>query len=131
MIALDTNVVLRLLIEDDSDQFNSVKRLMLKLDEDFEEAVITDNTLSEVVWVLDTTYRASKDEILSALQALEGVLGFTIASPTRFHNALNAYINGKGDFADYLLREQAIEVGCRAVATFDKALLKEEGFFRP
>jgi predicted nucleic-acid-binding protein len=45
--------------------------------------------------------------------------------------ALEAYADGKGDFADYLIREDAVAAGCDSVATFDKALLKEPGFARP
>jgi len=120
-----------LLLGDDPVQYRRVERLMLKLEEDGEEAIVTDNTLSEVVWVLETSYKVTKPEIVVALQAIVGVLGFQVVSPSRFYGALKAYIAGKGDFADYLLREQAVEAGCRAVATFDKALLTDAGFIEP
>ena len=42
--------------------------------------------------------------------------------------ALESYIAGHGDFADYLIRETAGDAGCEAVATFDGKLLKEPGF---
>ena len=35
---------------------------------------------------------------------------------------------GKGDFADYVIRELARKEGCSEVVTFDKVLLKEAGF---
>jgi predicted nucleic-acid-binding protein len=42
--------------------------------------------------------------------------------------ALTAYRNGKGDFADYLVREQARALDAREVVTFDRALKGEDGF---
>jgi predicted nucleic-acid-binding protein len=38
------------------------------------------------------------------------------------------YAHGKGDFADYVIREQARAAGCERIATFDRALLEEELF---
>jgi len=116
---------------DDEAQYDRVKRLLQRLQDEGEEAVITDNVLSETVWVLKAYYQAGKGEIVSALEYLASAVGFRLASPLRFYNALNAFTNGRGDFADYLLREQAFEAGCRTVATFDKALLTDEGFFEP
>jgi predicted nucleic-acid-binding protein len=45
--------------------------------------------------------------------------------------ALGRFEAGAADFADYLLAEQATRAGCDACATFDRKLLREEGFFRP
>jgi len=36
---------------------------------------------------------------------------------------------GRGDFADYLIREDALRAGCKAIATFDRVLLVENDFF--
>jgi predicted nucleic-acid-binding protein len=45
--------------------------------------------------------------------------------------ALHDFQNGRGDFADYLIRAHALDAGYDAVATFDRALLKEPGFLAP
>ena len=45
--------------------------------------------------------------------------------------ALRAFADGKGDFADFLLRERAFAHGAQAVATFDRALLGSPGFVSP
>ena len=42
--------------------------------------------------------------------------------------ALDAYEAGKGDFADYLIREHARAADCEHVATFDRVQLRERGF---
>jgi len=53
------------------------------------------------------------------------------SSSDQIASALAAYRTGRGDFADYLIREHARAHGAAEVATFDKALLKELGFFAP
>lgn len=45
--------------------------------------------------------------------------------------ALEGFVTGKGDFADYVIKEHARTAGCDEVATFDRALLKETGFVAP
>jgi predicted nucleic-acid-binding protein len=39
--------------------------------------------------------------------------------------------NSQGDFADYLIRDIAIDEGCEKVATFDQALLDDSEFIAP
>jgi predicted nucleic-acid-binding protein len=45
--------------------------------------------------------------------------------------AVEAFTRGRGDFADYVIRESSIEAGCAEVATFDRALLRESHFRSP
>jgi predicted nucleic-acid-binding protein len=45
--------------------------------------------------------------------------------------ALGAFAAGAGGFTDYFIRAQAHAAGCDAVATFDRALLREPGFVAP
>jgi predicted nucleic-acid-binding protein len=52
-------------------------------------------------------------------------------STDRLVRAVRAYRDSKGDFADYLIREVAREAGCTEVATFDRALLRDDGFVSP
>jgi predicted nucleic-acid-binding protein len=52
-------------------------------------------------------------------------------SPSQHTQALAAYSSGKGDFADYVIREHGLAAGCTVVMTFDQALLKETGYRSP
>ena len=51
-----------------------------------------------------------------------------LADAAAAENALAAYRVGRGDFADYLIREQARAAESAEVVTFDQALKGEEGF---
>jgi predicted nucleic-acid-binding protein len=49
----------------------------------------------------------------------------------RLSRAVKAFREGRGDLSDYLIREHARKAGCDRIATFDKVLLREDGFFPP
>ena len=128
MIALDTNVLLRFLIEDDADQTRRAAAFInQKLDED-EEFFVSDIVLCEMVWVLKRIYRKTRREIVKILRVLLRADGLRFLALTSLYNALTSYKNGRGDFADYIIKEHAKAAGCKTVATFDKALIGEAEF---
>jgi predicted nucleic-acid-binding protein len=130
MIALDTNVLVRFLVEDDDAQSRKATRLIEKALKRDEALFISDIVMCEMVWVLSTSYRFSRSEIAGVLGDLLRGRGVVFDSSDALARALQAYVAGKGDFADYLIREHAQAAGADTVATFDRALLKEEGFSR-
>lgn len=131
MIALDTNVLVRFLVEDDESQSRLASRLIKGAIERDEQLFISDIVMCETVWVLSSAYRFSRAEILEALAGLLRARAVVFGSTDRLARALEAYATGKGDFADYLIREHADAAGADTVATFDRSLLKERGFSKP
>jgi predicted nucleic-acid-binding protein len=131
MIALDTNVLVRFLVEDDEKQSRLATRLITAAIERDEQLFISDIVVCETVWVLSSAYRFSRPEIVEALAGLLRARSLAFASSDRLARALEAYDSGKGDFADYLIREHARAAGADTVATFDRSLHKEPGFSQP
>jgi len=131
MIALDTNVVVRFLVEDDENQSRLASRLIRGAIERKEPLFICDIVMCETVWVLSSAYRFSRREIVGALIELLRARAVVFDSTDRLARALEAYSSGKGDFADYLIREHARTAGADTVATFDRSLLRERGFSKP
>ncbi len=131
MIALDTNVLVRFLVEDDKAQTAAAVALVKRAVAADEGLFVTDIVLCEVVWVLRYSYEVPRLEIVHALEQLVHARHLAFATPDVLARALAAFSSGKGDFADYLIREHAIAAGCDAVATFDRALLRERGFVKP
>jgi predicted nucleic-acid-binding protein len=130
-IALDTNVLVRFLIEDDEKQSAAAARLIGKAIAADELLFVSDVVLCETVWVLSSAYQVAKSEIVSTLRALSRTTHVAFRRRDDLVRALDAWAGGSGDFADYLIRENAFEAGCEVVATFDKALLRETGFRAP
>jgi predicted nucleic-acid-binding protein len=128
LIALDTNIIVRLIVEDDAQQAAAAERLLQETAEAGETALITDPVLCEVVWVLGSTYRVPRARIADALQALlnEEVLEFEDRDVIR--GALEAYRHSKAGFSDYLIGLRARSHGARTTYTFDRTVARHEVF---
>jgi predicted nucleic-acid-binding protein len=131
LIGLDTNVLVRLLVADDPVQAKKVDALVERAERADEPLFVSDVVLCETIWVLRQGYRFSRGEVCAVLVKLLNARQLTFSSTDCLRGALDAFAAGKGDFADYLLQELASDLGCRTVATFDRALLKEPGFSAP
>ncbi|MBM3327152.1 MAG: type II toxin-antitoxin system VapC family toxin [Calditrichaeota bacterium] len=131
MIGLDTNILLRIIVEDDPEQTARVRRLTDEAIETGELLFITDVVLSETVWTLRTGYRRNRREILTTLKSIEQTINFKFESPATIRKAIADFEHNRGDFPDYLIKERCNSAGCRTVATFDKVLLSEPGFIEP
>jgi predicted nucleic-acid-binding protein len=131
MIGLDSNVLVRFLIEDDKAQSQKAARLVARAVAREEPLFVSDIVLCETVWVLLSAYRVPRGEVAAILGRLLKAKHLSFADGDRLERALQSFIAGKGDFADYLVREQALAAGCSAVATFDRTLMKEKGFVEP
>lgn len=128
MIALDTNIVVRLIVRDDPAQAALAERLLREIAEAGERALVPDPVLCELVWVLEGSYRASRTEIEDAFRALLESDLFEFEHRGAVQEALDLYRRAKGDFADFLIGAKARLRGARVVYTFDRALARHEGF---
>lgn len=119
MIALDTNVLLRLLTHDDPAQLAAIERFFDA--HPGETFLVPDLVLAEVVWTLRTGFRWERPQIASALRRLAAKPDVGFADRDQIIDALTALEAG-GDFADELIVARAQADGCSALATFDTAL---------
>lgn len=131
MIALDTNVLVRFLVEDDEAQSAAAAALIVEALSAGEGLYVSDIVLCETVWVLTAAYRVKRTEVIPTLRDLLRAKQLVFSTPDLASRALDAFARGRGDFADYLIREHAREAGCNVVATFDRALLGDTGFIDP
>jgi predicted nucleic-acid-binding protein len=102
MPGLDTNVLVRWLVEDDDDQMARVQRL-------FESARATQATLFvpstvmlELEWVLRSRYRFDKAAVLQAFNALLETQELEFHTEAALERALHLYRQGPAEFADCL-----------------------------
>ncbi len=131
MIALDTNVLVRFIVDDDKHQAARALKLIERAMESQEALFVSDIVLCEFVWVLSASYRVARAEIAATLGRLVQSRQLSFTDGERVRRATDAFAKGRGDFADYLIREHARDAGCTAVATFDRALLKDTLFVAP
>ncbi|TMB31356.1 MAG: type II toxin-antitoxin system VapC family toxin [Deltaproteobacteria bacterium] len=131
MIALDTNVLVRFLVEDDKAQSARAARLVARAIEADEPLFIPDVVICETVWVLLAAYQVPRLQVGETLGRLLMAAHLRFQDVDRLSRALQAFLAGKGDFADYVIREEARAAGCDRVATFDRVLLRESAFIAP
>jgi len=124
MIALDTNALVRLLIEDDMDQALRVRRLVEAAEKKAEQVLILSEVLIETVWVLESVYECTRAEIHQFLQNLTLAEVFTFPNPDVISWAIKQYRKG-GDFADLVIVKQAMSLRARVLFSFDKKLPKK------
>ena len=115
MIAVDTNVVVRLIMADDEAQLAAAKARLP------EGLFISHGVLMEVEWVLRSIYRLEPDEINRMLGALLCMDEIRIPKLSFVLWALD--LHGEGaDLADMLHLIAA--AGCSSFVTFDKGLVE-------
>lgn len=114
MLAVDTNVVVRFLANDDVEQSRVARRLI-----DENEIRLLETVVLETEWVLRSLYSCSPQRIHQGLSAFIGLRSITLEHPQRVAQALAWFIQGM-DFADAL--HLAALTGCSAFATFDRKL---------
>ena len=131
MMALDTNVLVRFLVEDDPQQTKRAKSVFKKAVEEKQNLFISDVVLCELMWVLRSCYRISKMEMVQIVRRLALTKQIILAPSDECGKALDCFETGRGDFADYLILQKALLAGCTSVVTFDESLLKESKFARP
>lgn len=130
-LALDTNVLVRYLVEDDERQTRAAAALVDRAIAAGEPLFVSDLVLCETVWVLAGSYLVPRAEIGATLRDLVRAKHLEFATVDLLARAVEAFAQGKGDFADYVIREHARAAGYELVATFDRALLREQGFAAP
>lgn len=116
MIGLDTNLIVRLLTNDDPKQAQYALKLIEK-----NPIFIAKSVLLETEWVLRYTYQLDTETIFSAFKKLLGLKQITIEDPQTISQTLQWYQAGF-DFADAL--HLASSQKAEKFATLDKKFVK-------
>lgn len=130
MIALDTNVLVRFLAEDDPAQARIAAAIIEGAADRDESLFLSDIVITETTWVLARAYKVSRSTLADIVHRLADARHIAMRDENVVRRAATGYAKGKGDFADYFIRELARASGCEHVVTFDRTLWREEGFAR-
>ncbi len=128
MIGLDTNVLLRIVMDDGDPQVALARSFFSRHCSAEAPAFIDVVVLVELVWLMESRYRLSKNEILSVLDSLLTAPHFLVAEYDAVRAARVVYLKNSSDFADALLGEINRRAGCSATATFDRKAARLDGF---
>jgi predicted nucleic-acid-binding protein len=128
MIAVDTNVLVRLFVSDDPEQTALAQSLLEGAMDEGSTCFVSAPVLCELEWVLASSYRASRAEVLAAIERLVEDPLFVFENRNALLQALAAYRQGRAQFADHLIGASAQAFGAETTFTFDRALRSSAGF---
>ena len=126
MEAFDTNVVVRLLVRDDEEQYQRAELLLRRLTVG-PGAWLSSVVLVEVAWVLRGAYKFDRATIAAALRRLIAIDGVHVEDDAMMRLALAAFEAGSADFADYFILESARRCDALPLHTFDERLSSADG----
>ena len=128
MIGLDTNVLIRFLVNDDEVQGQASRGLLASLSR-ANPGFISREVAVEVAWVLDQAYGLSQQQVAQALEDLVGSAELEFEAAEDVVGCVNDLRIGGGSFADQMIAAAARRHGVEEVYTFDtQAARRIDGF---
>ena len=126
MIGLDTNVLVRYIMQDDPKQSSKAANLIESLDAE-NPGFITMVSVVELYWVLTSSYELTGAQVAQALDAILRTKQLQVERADQVVRALRVFGQGKADFADCLIERAASGAGCSQTMTFDVGAGKHAG----
>ena len=122
MLAADTNVWARALLEDDKAQAGKAKAALAQA-RSTGGIFVPLLVLAELSWVLRS--RWEREKVIDTLDRMLRTRGVQVESPALARKALDAARNGAAGFADHLIAQISFAAGANEILTFDKAFARQ------
>jgi len=118
MPAIDTNVLVRLLVRDNPVQAERALAFVLE----HKPVVVTHLSILELVWVLMSRYGHPKEKLCRIIEALLEMTELSIQQPALLEAALRTWEGAKVEFADCFILETIKAASATPLGTFDAKL---------
>ncbi len=119
MIGLDTNVVVRYIMQDDPRQSKQATTIMERLTVE-SPGFISLVGVTELVWVLESAYGLARKQVVEALTNLISIDVLKVERMSVVTAAVRVFAAGNADFADCLIERLSAHAGCDKTMTFDR-----------
>ena len=126
MIGLDTNVLVRYIMQDDAKQSPKATRLIESLSNEA-PGFISLVAIIELVWVLSSSYGLNREQVASALELLLRSKELVVDRADLVAQSQRKFKSGGIDFADCLIERIGHEAGCSTTMSFDVGAVKAAG----
>ncbi len=130
-MGLDPNVLLRYLAQDDPKQSPRATEIIERRLTEQEPGFVSLMTILEVVWVLKSLFKRSRQKIANDIEMLLAADTLEVQNEQEVYLAVVSLRNGMGTFEDALIGSLGTWRGCLATLTFDEGAVKRlHGFQR-
>lgn len=119
MIGVDTNVLVRLVVDDDIKQFEAAKRFFGERSP-ADPAVVSLVVVAEAVWVLRNPYAFDAERVTDFVAAMLDSDDFLVENRSVVESAVNLSRDSRADIADCLIAAVAANIGASSTVTFDR-----------
>ena len=126
MIALDTNVLVRYLVDDDPQQAEAARVLLAGLTAE-RPGFVCREVAVELVWVLHRACGFSRDRIAAVLEELIGTEELEFEAVDDVARAAFSFRRGGAGFSDLMIAAAAKRRGANPLYTFDRQAAQLEG----
>jgi len=120
MTGLDTNVLVRYLVQDDAIQSPRATEIIERRLSEKNPGFISLVTMVETVWVLNRVYGLSNRDVAEAVERILQADTLVVQNEQEAFLAMMALKAGTGSFSDALIGALGAWAGCTATLTFDK-----------
>jgi predicted nucleic-acid-binding protein len=126
MIGLDTNVLVRYIMQDDLKQSPLATRLIESRSVE-SRGFVPLVSVVELFWVMSSAYELDRGQLVAALEGLLRTKEFVVERAEIVWKALRIFQTANVDFADCLIERSAAAAGCERTMTFDRGAAKNAG----
>ncbi len=123
-IVIDTNLLIRYLVNDDARKAQVVDALLKKAGKGEVHILLPAIVAAELVWVLESFYRMEAGEIADLVDSILNTPGLTVPDDVIVRSALKRYRTGGIDLVDAWIAAFTQEKGAHEIHTFDKKHFK-------
>ena len=123
-IVIDTNLLIRYLVNDDSRKAQIVDTLLKKAGKGDVQVLLPSIVIAELVWVLESFYRMETAEIAELVDSILNTPGLTVSDDSIVRSALKRYRTKGVDLVDAWIAAFAQGKGASEIHTFDKKHFK-------
>ena len=128
MKAVDTNVLVRFLVQDDETQAQIATSLLNDAETLKQPLFVSNVVVLELMWVLRSVYEVPREEILDSLNELLSMMALEFQDSLVVRDFVTSAQNNTYDLADLLISQVARGKGCATTLTFDKKAAKAPYF---
>lgn len=120
LVAIDTNVLLRYFLQDNSDLGKKAENIIFQAQEEKINLWISKMVIAELVWVLKSFYKLTRPIIIKKIKTVAATPGVILADKQATIEALMIFFETNVDLDDIFIAVEAKNAGIKYYASFDK-----------